>query len=116
MPEDSIKLYAHQACPQVPSALAMLNGAKANYEYINIHEDDEASQFVREVNGGYESVPTLLFPDGTTLTEPSAGALKAKLEAAGYAVPLRAMLLANAPKLALLAIVVFFIARMLGLI
>jgi glutaredoxin len=94
----------------------MLNGAKANYEYINIHEDDEASQFVREVNGGYESVPTLLFPDGTTLTEPSAGALKAKLEASGYAVPLRAMLLANAPKLALLAIVVFFIARMLGLI
>jgi mycoredoxin len=91
-----IILYGHAACPQMPSTRAMLDQANAPYEYVNIREDDAARERVREINHGYESVPTLVFPDGSTLTEPSAGALLARLRAMGYRVPISALLVANA--------------------
>lgn len=116
MPDNTIKLYAHQTCPQVPAVLAMLKGAKVNYQYINIHEDGEARQYVREVNNGYESVPTLLFPDGTTLTEPSTGVLRAKLEAIGYHVPLQVRILANIPTLIIGAMIFFAVLRFVGVL
>lgn len=49
---------------------------------------------MRSIDGN-ESVPTLLFPDGSTLTEPSVGELKAKLESLGYEVGLAAWLIGN---------------------
>ena len=39
------------------------------------------------MNLGHESVPTLEFPDGSALTEPSAGDVKDKLRAMGYDIP-----------------------------
>jgi len=39
----------------------------------------EAGKFVESVNGGYRSVPTIVFPDGTILTEPSTADLMKKL-------------------------------------
>jgi len=116
MSDKTIKLYAHNACPQVPSVLAMLKGAKVSYEYINIHEDDEARQYVREVNDGYESVPTLLFPDGTTLTEPPVNVLRERLEGLGYRVPLQTILLANLPKIIFGAIILYAVLRFAGVI
>ena len=53
------------------------------YEYINIRQDEAGRARVREINSGCESVPTLVFPDGSTLTEPSIHALKRKLELLG---------------------------------
>ncbi len=82
-----IIVYAHSFCPSVPAVLGILKRAKVDYEYINIHRDYEARNRVREINNGYESVPTLVFPDGSTLTEPSEAELTRKLKAAGYQVP-----------------------------
>lgn len=106
-------MYAHPACPMVPSVKAILNGANVDYEYINIHEDTTGREFVREVNHGYESVPTLLFPDGSTLTEPSTGELKSKLDEIGYQVPLKTLIIANIPKLIFFAIILWSILRFL---
>lgn len=116
MSDKTIKMYAHPACPTVPSVKAMLNGAKVDYDYINIHEDDEARLYVRELNNGYESVPTLLFPDGSTLTEPSTGELKAKLNAIGYNVPLQTMILAYIPKLIIVVIIIWAGLRFIGVL
>jgi hypothetical protein len=55
----------------------------------------EARERVKTINHGYESVPTLIFPDGSTLTEPSAGELRRKLQGMGYTVPITSLLLAN---------------------
>ena len=111
MQDKTIKLYAHNTCPMVPPVIALFKGANVAYEYINIHQDETARAFVREVNNGYESVPTLLFPDGTTLTEPSTSALKDKLNEFGYDVPLKALMMANLPKMIMLAIILFAILR-----
>ena len=46
---------------------------------INIEEDPQAAQFVESVNGGNQTVPTVKFPDGSALTNPSIKDVKAKL-------------------------------------
>jgi mycoredoxin len=39
---------------------------------INIEEDEAAAEYVMSVNGGNQTVPTVVFPDGSALTNPSA--------------------------------------------
>jgi len=92
---DKIIMYAHNACPQVPGVVGMFKQSRVNYDYINIKQDEAARERVREINNGYESVPTLIFPDGSTLTEPSATELRAKLKTMGYRVPFYTILLGN---------------------
>jgi mycoredoxin len=47
---------------------------------VNIEEDPAAADFVMSVNGGYQTVPTVVFSDGTALTNPSAAAVKQRLQ------------------------------------
>jgi mycoredoxin len=49
------------------------------FDQINIDNDAAARERVKAINNGYASVPTLIFPDGSTLTEPSFRQLRAKL-------------------------------------
>jgi len=53
---------------------------------VDIEREPDAAEYVMTVNGGYQTVPTVLFPDGSTLTNPSAAAVKQRLEK--LAVPL----------------------------
>jgi mycoredoxin len=46
---------------------------------INIEEDPAAADFVMSVNGGFQTVPTVVFADGSALTNPSAAAVKQRL-------------------------------------
>lgn len=46
---------------------------------VDIEADPAAAAFVEGVNGGNQTVPTLVFADGTTLTNPSIGQVKAQL-------------------------------------
>jgi mycoredoxin len=39
---------------------------------IDIERDPEAAAFVEGVNGGNQTVPVVVFPDGTAVTNPSA--------------------------------------------
>ncbi len=90
-----ITVYGHPTCPGVPPVRALLGQSKIEYTYVNIRQDPAAAALVRSINNGNESVPTLVFPDDTTLTEPSAGELKQKLETLGYQVSPLAWLLGN---------------------
>jgi mycoredoxin len=49
-----------------------------DYQSINIEEDEKAAAYVRRVNRGYKSVPTIVFPDGSILVEPSPRELASK--------------------------------------
>jgi mycoredoxin len=44
-----------------------------------IEEDPAAADFVMSVNGGFQTVPTVVFPDGSALTNPSAAQVKQRL-------------------------------------
>jgi mycoredoxin len=112
---EQIIVYGTPTCPMVPPVLGMLKQANAPHDYINIRQDQAGLEHVRAINGGDESVPTLVFPDGTTLTEPGEAELRAKLTSLGYRVPWTAWLIGNAWKLLIGAAVLFALARMIGL-
>ena len=47
---------------------------------INIEETPGAAEFVMSVNGGNQTVPTVVFPDGSTLTNPRLSDVRARLD------------------------------------
>jgi mycoredoxin len=48
---------------------------------VNIEEDPAAAERVMSVNGGNKTVPTLVFPNGNALTNPTMAQIKAELAA-----------------------------------
>lgn len=83
----TILLYGHTYCPQVHTVRAALDEGGVDYEYIDILKDVDGRLRVKEINHGNESVPTLVFPDGSTLTEPSQEELSEHFKSHGF--PLR---------------------------
>lgn len=58
---------------------SQLDRAGVAYDEVNIEQVPEAADLVAKVNNGNETVPTVWFADGSTLTNPSAGQVQAKL-------------------------------------
>ena len=79
-------VYGRPGCPRVYPVRTFLKNAEIEYTYIDIYQDDEARERVRSINGGNESVPTIVFSDGSTLTEPSSAELRKQLLGQGYTV------------------------------
>ena len=46
---------------------------------VDIEQEPGAADYVMSVNGGFQTVPTIVFPDGSALTNPSAAAVKQRL-------------------------------------
>ena len=51
------------------------------YTEVNIEDVPDAADFVMQVNGGNQTVPTVLFPDGSAATNPSLAEVRARLSA-----------------------------------
>ncbi len=51
------------------------------YQVVDIEDDPTAAELVMSVNGGNQTVPTLVFQDGSALTNPSLAQVKDKLAA-----------------------------------
>ena len=79
-------VFGRPGCPRVFPVRTFLKNSEIEYTYIDIYQDNDARQRVRSINGGNESVPTIVFSDGSTLTEPSIAELRKKLLGQGYAV------------------------------
>jgi len=47
---------------------------------VDIEQDTAAADYVMSVNGGNQTVPTVVFPDGSALTNPSAATVKQRLQ------------------------------------
>lgn len=77
-PNTIIKMYSTTWCGDCRMAKRWFDSHSIAYEDINIEEDEQAAEFVVKVNGGKRSVPTIIFPDGSVLVEPSARELAAK--------------------------------------
>jgi mycoredoxin len=76
--QETIKIYATTWCGDCRMAKRWFDAHGIPYEYINIEEDNSAAEYVVRVNRGRRSVPTIVFPDGSVLVEPSARELAAK--------------------------------------
>lgn len=78
--EQKIVMYSTTWCGDCRMAKRWLDQHGIVYDNINIEESDEAAAYVVKVNGGSRRVPTIVFPDGSVLVEPSARQLAAKFE------------------------------------
>jgi mycoredoxin len=78
---EKIKIFGTSWCPDCARAKQVFVKHKISFEWINIEEDKEAAAYVVKVNGGFKSVPTIVFPDASVLVEPSNADLEKKLRA-----------------------------------
>ncbi|MDP4715572.1 MAG: mycoredoxin, partial [Candidatus Nanopelagicales bacterium] len=74
-----ITMYTTAWCGFCHRLKAQLGREGVEVVEVDIEADPEAAAFVEGVNGGNQTVPTLVFADGTTMTNPSLGQVKAHL-------------------------------------
>lgn len=80
MSNQDITLYGTNWCGDCKRSMGVLKELQQPFTYIDIEQDDNAAAYVQQVNNGSRSVPTIVFPDGSVLVEPSNAVLKAKVE------------------------------------
>ncbi len=73
-----IVMYTTEVCADCRRAKAFFEAHHVSYLQIRLEGDEEATRFVAEVNRGMQSVPTIVFPDGAVLVEPSWEELRRK--------------------------------------
>lgn len=76
-----LTMYSTSWCGYCRRLKRMLDREGIAYAEVNIEEDPEAAELVMRVNGGNRTVPTVVFPDGAALTNPSIDQVKAALAA-----------------------------------
>lgn len=78
--ENQIIMYGTTWCGDCHRSRRLLDRHQVAYTWIDIDRDPEAKAYVKTLNGGIQVVPTILFPDGSILVEPSDPELAAKIE------------------------------------
>jgi len=76
-----LTMYSTTWCGYCRRLKLQLDAAGVAYDEVNIERDADAAAFVEGVNGGNRTVPTVRFPDGAALTNPSLAEVTAKLDA-----------------------------------
>ncbi len=74
-----LTVYGTRWCPDVRRTRRFLDEHGVAYAYRDIDLDREARAYCDAVHGGSWIVPTVVFPDGTILFDPSPRELAAKL-------------------------------------
>jgi mycoredoxin len=73
-------LYGVSWCGDCRRARRVFARVGTPYEDIDIDADAQAEAFIKELNRGSRSVPTIVFPDGSVLVEPGDEELTSKLQ------------------------------------
>jgi len=72
-------MFSTTWCGYCTRLKSQLDRAGVAYTEVNIEEVEGTAQLVASVNGGNQTVPTLVFPDGSTATDPSLATVQARL-------------------------------------
>jgi glutaredoxin len=75
----TIIMYSITWCSDCKRAKNFFDEHRVQFEDINIEENPDGNTFVEKLNQGMRSVPTIIFPDGEILMEPSNAQLAMKL-------------------------------------
>lgn len=71
-----LTMYSTPWCGYCQRLKGQLDREGITYTEINIEQDPASADFVMSVNGGNQTVPTVVFPDGSAHTNPSIGQVK----------------------------------------
>jgi mycoredoxin len=79
MTHAALTIYTTSWCGYCLRLKTALKAKGISYDEVDIERNPAAAEFVGSVNGGNRTVPTVKFADGSTLTNPSASEIKAKM-------------------------------------
>ena len=74
-----LTMYTTQWCGFCKRLKRQLAADGIEMTEVDIEQDPAAADYVMSVNGGFQTVPTVVFPDGSALTNPSATMVKKRL-------------------------------------
>lgn len=74
-------VYSTTWCPFCKRLLSDLEKTDINYQNVDVDDDTEAGELVKSLNDGNRVVPTLVFADGSSMTNPSINDVLEKLGA-----------------------------------
>jgi mycoredoxin len=77
----TVTMYSTPWCGYCHRLKAQMDREGIDYRVVDIEADPSAAELVMAVNGGHQTVPTLVFADGSALTNPSVAQVKEKLVA-----------------------------------
>lgn len=84
-------IYGALDCDDTERTRRCLGELGIPYQAVSLEQDDEAERFVRFINRGNRSTPTLVFGEGKfkiIITEPTEQELNQVLKFAGYPIPI----------------------------
>ncbi|GAB3415247.1 mycoredoxin [Flindersiella endophytica] len=74
-------MYTTPWCGYCRRLKGQLERAGVSYNEVDIEQQPDAADLVAKLNGGNQTVPTVVFPDGSALTNPSLAQVQQKLAA-----------------------------------
>ncbi|QIG43938.1 mycoredoxin [Nocardioides anomalus] len=74
-------MYTTPWCGYCHRLKSQLDREGIEYDVVDIEQQPDAAQIVESANGGNQTVPTLVYADGTSMTNPSLAQVKEKLAA-----------------------------------
>ena len=77
--EGQIVMYSTTWCGYCKRLKTQLDSAKIAYTEVNVEEVPGTAEYVESVNNGNRVVPTVVFPDGTSATNPSLRDVQSRL-------------------------------------
>ena len=80
-PASPFVMYSTPWCGYCKRLKLQLNSDGITFDEVDITEDPDAERFVVAANAGDATVPTLLFADGSVLTNPTAAQVRERLAA-----------------------------------
>jgi mycoredoxin len=76
---NQVTMYSTAWCGYCRRLKVQLDREGIPYSEIDIEHEPTAADFVKSVNNGNRTVPTVVFPDGTAATNPSAAEVRTRL-------------------------------------
>lgn len=78
-PGTAVTMYTTTWCGYCVRLKKLMQREGIEFAEVDIENDAAAADLVMQANGGNRTVPTLLFTDGTALTNPTIDQVKAQL-------------------------------------
>jgi len=76
---DTITMFSTPWCGYCRGLKKALDREGIAYNEVDIERHPDAADYVMSVNGGNQTVPTIVFPDGTSATNPSLAEVRLRL-------------------------------------
>jgi mycoredoxin len=75
----TITMFSTSWCGYCRRLKTQLDSQGIGYQEVNIEDVPGTAELVEQINGGNQTVPTLLFPDGSSATNPSLSEVRERL-------------------------------------